>query len=353
MPGNDRNPTPALSEPAPDLAWCHDAVRDVSRTFALTIDVLEEPMASEIALGYLLCRIPDTIEDADRIPPSEQADLLERYERALDPATETTVRSFVEAVDRWLPPEGSRSDDWRVVAAAPTVYATFLDQPASTREAIRPPVRELVCGMATFVARYAGAGGIRIQSQSELEEYCHYAAGTVGELITRLLAPAAEPAHRETMDQTAASFARLLQLVNIAKDVHDDYTTENNVYLPASWLTAEDVSQEAILDPDNRSGATRVVERTAALARSQLDDAGAYLDAMPLARGNTLAAWGVPYLLAVGTLRELENAPAAALREERVAVSRGEVFAVVDAVQRGDRSDISRLRRQIAREPLV
>ena len=56
-----------------DLDWCHEAVQGVSRTFALTVDVLDEPMASYICVGYLLCRVPDTVEDADHIPPAEQA----------------------------------------------------------------------------------------------------------------------------------------------------------------------------------------------------------------------------------------------------------------------------------------
>ncbi|ERG88642.1 MAG: phytoene/squalene synthetase [halophilic archaeon J07HX5] len=83
----------------PDLAWCYDAVQDVSRTFALTVDVLEEPMASHIALGYLLCRIPDTVEDAAHIPPESQAELLREYERS---------RSSV-AGDRRVVPRGGRS----------------------------------------------------------------------------------------------------------------------------------------------------------------------------------------------------------------------------------------------------
>ncbi|MFB6128786.1 MAG: squalene/phytoene synthase family protein [Halorhabdus sp.] len=61
--------------PPPDAEWCYEAVQGVSRTFALTVEALEEPMASQIGLGYLLCRIADTIEDAGHIPPEEQASL--------------------------------------------------------------------------------------------------------------------------------------------------------------------------------------------------------------------------------------------------------------------------------------
>ncbi|MFC6757692.1 squalene/phytoene synthase family protein [Halomicroarcula sp. GCM10025894] len=51
-----------------DIEWCYDAVHRVSRTFSLTISELDEPMARDICVGYLLCRVADTIEDAGHIP---------------------------------------------------------------------------------------------------------------------------------------------------------------------------------------------------------------------------------------------------------------------------------------------
>ncbi len=98
---------------------------------------------------------------------------------------------------------------------------------------MRKPVRELVDGMAMFTDRYADEGGLRLQTLDELEEYCWYAAGTVGTLITGLVARGPLPSVPR-MRANARSFALLLQLVNIAKDVDSDYHEENNVYLPPS-----------------------------------------------------------------------------------------------------------------------
>ncbi|MFB6119938.1 MAG: phytoene/squalene synthase family protein [Halobacteriaceae archaeon] len=336
----------------PDLDWCHEAVHGVSRTFAVTVDVLAEPMASHICLGYLLCRVADTVEDAGHVPPAAQADLLRTYDAALDPDDGTTMATFRSAVDEWLPATESRSDDWAVVAEAPTVWATFANQPASVREAVVPPVREMVDGMATFVERYADAGGLRVGDRPELDRYCHYAAGTVGTLITNLLTRGDVAADRaRTLYDTAESFGLLLQLINVSKDVYDDYTAENNVYLPAEWLAAEGVAQQNVLDPANRSAVTRVVRRTADYAATFLDDAQRYIETMPLVHGNTLAAWAVPFLLGVGTLRELDERPGDALTEAGVKVSREEVFAVMGAADEADRAAISDLRESITREP--
>ena len=333
-----------------DLAWCHEAVQGVSRTFALTVDVLEEPMASQICVGYLLCRVADTVEDAGHIPPDAQSDVLRTYRRAIDPDDETDIGQFREAVDEWLPAE--RDDDWTVVAEAPTIAATFEELDPEAQAAIVPPVLEMVDGMAMFVDRHATEGGLRIDDREELEQYCYYAAGTVGNLITNLLTRGDLAEERATrLRETAEEFGLLLQLVNVSKDVYDDYTEENNVYLPAEWLEAEGVDQERVVHPENRESSARVVDRTADYARSFLDDAQAYLETMPLSNGNTMEAWTVPYLLAVGTLRELSSRPEDALTETGVKVSRQEVFAVMSAASDVGRDSLAELRQTIARTP--
>ena len=328
----DHESRPPGVDPEADLAWCHDAVQGVSRTFALTIDVLDEPMSTHICLGYLLCRVADTIEDANHIPPEPQAELLRTYDAAIDPDADT--------------------DDWIVVAEAPRIVAAFEELPADVREAVIPPVRELIDGMAMFVKRHADSGGLRIDDGDELEEYCYYAAGTVGTLITNLLTRGDIAAdRRQRLYDTAVEFGLLLQLVNISKDVYDDYTEENNVYLPAEWLDEEGVDQEAVVDPENRDGAASVVSRTVGHARSFLDDAERYLQAMPLRHGNTMAAWGVPFLLAVGTLRELRNRPEDALTDRGVKISRQEVGAVMTAMHGDGGDSLAELRELIARQP--
>lgn len=335
----------------PDTAWCHEAVQGVSRTFALTVDALEEPMSSHICVGYLLCRVADTIEDASHIPPDAQADLLDTYRKTVDPNEETSMEEFRRAVDEWLPAEEDRGQDWAVVAAAPTVLRTFRSFSEGVQGAVTPPVLEMVGGMETFVRRYRDTGGLRIQDRAELERYCHYAAGTVGTLVTNLLTRDSDERGDAVLSETAESFGLLLQLVNISKDVYGDFTSENNIYLPAEWLAAEGISQEAILERSHRAGAARVVGRTVQHARSFLDDAQRYIEAMPLKHGNTVPAWSVPYLLAVGTLRELSERPEDALRECGVKISRAEVLAIMAAARDGGREALPRLRASIAAEP--
>ncbi|SEH11794.1 farnesyl-diphosphate farnesyltransferase [Natronorubrum sediminis] len=334
-----------------DLEWCYDAVHDVSRTFSITIDRLEEPMAKHICLGYLLCRVADTIEDAGHIPPEAQTELLTTYDQLLDPTADQTVGDFMTAVEPWIPDE--RTDDWDVVAETPRILRTFESLEDEPREIMREPVRELVDGMAMFTSRYAEEGGLRLQTLEELEEYCWYAAGTVGTLITGLVARGASQERAAEMRANARSFALLLQLVNIAKDVESDYHEENNVYLPAEWLEEEDIDIEQVTDDSNQRGVTNVIKRVTGRAETYLDDAHRYLEVVPETHGNRLSAWAIPYLLAVGTMRELRERPEDVIRDGDVKVSRAEVYALLQTFE-GEisRAALADLRKEMAEKPL-
>lgn len=333
-----------------ELRWCHDAVVDVSRTFAITVDQLEPPMSDRICVGYLLCRIADTVEDAGHIPSEKQVELLDHYRETLD--GERSVESFRTAVDTWIPDEQTRSADWDVVADVNRVFNAFDTLPKSSQQAIAEPASELVSGMSMFVDRYSDTGGLRIKTVEELEEYCWYAAGTVGQLITNLLTEDASEKERKTMANNAESFALLLQLVNIAKDVGDDYREENNVYLPAEWLDDVGIAQEEVSETQNADAVGSVVQRVVDRANGYLDDAQEYLMAMPDTQGNTLAAWAIPKLLAVGTIRELQKQPDQVVNGD-VKVSRAEVYALIQRFESGvPREQIPDLRSTMEREPL-
>ncbi len=333
-----------------ELAWCHDAVVDVSRTFAITIERLAPPMADRICVGYLMCRVADTIEDAGHIPPDDQVHLLEHYESVLE--NEASLDTFENEVAEWVPPAEDRSDDWDVVANVDRVHRAFDSLPQASRDAIRGPASELVSGMAMFVDRYADAGGLRIRTIDELEEYCWYAAGTVGELVTNLLAEDATPERRRSMREHAEAFALLLQLVNVAKDVGDDYREENNVYLPIEWLREAGIGPDDLANPEAAGAVGSVVERLVDRAAGYLDGAQAYLMAMPETQGNTLSAWAIPKLLAVGTIRELRAHPEAVVDGD-VKVSRSEVYALIERFEAGaDKEELPDLRNTMEHTPL-
>jgi farnesyl-diphosphate farnesyltransferase len=334
-----------------DVAWCYDAVTDVSRTFAITVAELDEPMARDVCVGYLVCRVADTVEDDPRIPPDAKAEVLRTFDRALDPTSPVDGEAFHAAVREWVP--NDPGPDWRLVDEAPRVLSVLWGIDPETRAGILPPVRELVGGMAEFVERHADEDGLRIRTVDELEEYCWYVAGTVGDLVTNLVARGADPETVDRLEAGSRDFGLLLQMVNVAKDVGTDFEEENNVYLPETWLADAGLSPAAVGDPAAADRVADVVRRLTDHVEGYLDGAQAWLEAMPEHRGNTLSAWGTPFLLAVGTIRELERRPTDPVLEGNVKVSREEVRAVRAAFADGaTAADLGTLRERIRERPL-
>ncbi len=348
MTGMSQNHTGRSSQE--DIAWCYDAVHRVSRTFSLTISELDEPMARDICVGYLLCRVADTIEDAGHIPPAAQAELLRLYSRTLDPAADASIRAFDDAAAQWLP--GTMTADWEVVDNASRAVGVFRSLERSSLETIRNPVRELVDGMAMFVDRYAEEGGLRIQTLDELEEYCWYAAGTVGTLVTGLVSHEASDEQVTQMEENARAFALLLQLVNVAKDAATDLEQENNVYLPLELLEEQGLDHDDVGDPAHTDSLVPVIEQVTDRAEGYLDGAQTWLKAMPETRGNKLSAWAIPFLLAVGTIRELRQRPADVIEEGNVKISREEVHAVCQQFVGDGEPALGDLRQKIRQRPL-
>jgi len=341
--------SPRENAPSADRAWAFEAVRDVSRTFALTVDLLEEPVSSWVCTGYLLCRIADTIEDDPSIPPRRRAAILETYAAALDPEADVDVEAFTNAVEPARPDDPGA--DWAVVERADRAVNVFESFDPAVQDAMRSVVREMATGMAEFLRRHADSGGLRLETVEELEEYCWYVAGTVGELFTNLLGcHTTEP---DPDPEDARSFALLLQLVNIAKDVRADRETENNVYLPGEWLAAEGVSHAAVGDPDSTAAVTRVVERVVDHAADHAAGARRYLATLPENEVGLLRSMGLPYLLALGTIRELRGrATEAVTHTDAVKLDRDEVEALYAEAEDGlTQAELTRLAEIVREQP--
>jgi hypothetical protein len=69
-----------------------------------------------------------------------------------------------------------------------------------------------------------GANQAMKATSSDLDDYCYYVAGVVGEMLTELFCDysPAIARHRPALSALSASFAQGLQMTNILKDVWED-----------------------------------------------------------------------------------------------------------------------------------
>ena len=66
-----------------DIRFCEDLLPQVSRTFALSIEMLPEALREYVRVAYLLCRVLDTIEDAPGLELLEREALFDEFNALL------------------------------------------------------------------------------------------------------------------------------------------------------------------------------------------------------------------------------------------------------------------------------
>jgi phytoene/squalene synthetase len=151
----------------------------VSRSFAFCIRRLPQPLRIWVSLTYLVCRILDTIEDADWPNRRAQDEAFSSFESAITNREKSGALANCRFPDLI---EGER----KLIDDAESVFADFHELPENVRTAIRDLTLSMAHGMRHFLQRDSG-GRLRLSTLSEVNQYCFFVAGLVGEALTHLV----------------------------------------------------------------------------------------------------------------------------------------------------------------------
>jgi 4,4'-diapophytoene synthase len=284
-----------------DEAYQERILPHVSRTFALTIPQLPRGLRSAVTSAYLLCRIADTIEDEPALSAADTHVYLERFaavvagrEQAEPLAREVAAR----LTDRTL--EAERD----LVRQMDRVVRRVARMRPEQREAIGRCIDRMCYGMHHFQQTASLSG---LKRSSDLDSYCYYVAGVVGEMLTELFCSqsSATADRHAALAELATSFAQGLQMTNILKDVWED-RSRGACWLPQDVFARHGVDL-ASLQPvphDARFGAG--LKELIGVAHAHLRNAIAFTLLIPREEPGIrrFCLWSIG--LAVLTLRRIE-----------------------------------------------
>jgi farnesyl-diphosphate farnesyltransferase len=219
-----------------DEAYQDYILPGVSRTFALTIPELPAALRTSVTNAYLLCRIADTIEDEPALSPTDSLHFLQRFVAVLygsEPAAALAQDLVPRLSGETLPTEHD------LVANMERVVRVTGRLDGQQRLAIQRCVEVMAGGMHQFQQTASLRGVPRL---SDLDDYCYYVAGVVGQMLTELFCGYSPKiaAHRAELHELDVSFAQGLQMTNILKDIWEDRARG------ACWLPQEVFSRHGI-----------------------------------------------------------------------------------------------------------
>ena len=312
-----------------DWNYCVETLPKVSRTFALNISVLKGDLHKSILVAYLFCRTIDTVEDAEKLDKPNKIRLLLDFVSLLKNAENRKI-----ALNQWVEDISvvdGNSADLDLLNNIRKVFNVFDSPQENYKQQIIPSVCTMAQGMAYFQKKFNSEQITLLENAEELEEYCYFVAGAVGEMLCNLFLqemPTLPTSNKEMMLSNAVSLGLGLQITNISKDIAVD-RGRGWSYVPRSYIEANGLTSEEFHAGESTENDLKVLENLLSKTVGHLNDALDFTLAIPRSniRARLFCIW--PLWMAVETVAVLHNNHDLLKSDANVKISRQTVRGIL------------------------
>lgn len=300
-----------------------ELLKGVSRSFFLSIRILQKPLREPIGVAYLLARISDTIADTTIIPPEERILALLEFKESIHDSKKDLK------LDSWNKCHGAveNNNELELLEKCSEVLAYYHNMTVRDKDEVLRVVDVIIGGQVLDLERFdKEPKKIRsLNSPEELDDYTYRVAGIVGSFWTRIC-------HLKgvfkdlDLEEDGIAFGKGLQLVNILRDLPGDLKY-NRCYLPQSQLDLLGLKSSDLLMPDNWQILKPLYLDWVSRSESYLVSGWKYVKGIPRKRKLMQLACAWPALIGLETLSNLKNTNP--LENEKIKVSRGWVYKLM------------------------
>jgi farnesyl-diphosphate farnesyltransferase len=291
-----------MSNSGPDLLTT--LLRDVSRSFYLTLRLLPRDVRPQIGLAYLLARATDTIADTEVVPLHQRLSALDQLRSRILGHCDTPIDFSGLAGNQALPAERA------LLARIEEAITALGTLPCFDRCCIREVVETITSGQELDLHRFHSAKSDQIvclSNDAELDDYTFRVAGCVGGFWTRVcrshLYPTA-PLDLPVYLENAVRFGKGLQCVNILRDIPADLA-RGRCYIPGEGLRAAGLQPSDLTQPATMDRFRSLYQQHLETAAEHLSAGWRYTCATPRSQLRVRLACALPLLIGVETLRLL------------------------------------------------
>ena len=283
-------------------------LKEVSRSFYLTLRVLPSKIRSQIGLAYLLARTTDTIADTGLVAPEKRLQALKELKERIMGVSRTPL-DFKELRQH----QGSTAE--RILLEKCESALGLLETlTPDDRQLTREVLSIITSGQELDLQRFGGASAnniVPLRTAEELDDYTYRVAGCVGEFWTKMCLAHLYPGKALDKSYLLANgvrFGQGLQLVNVLRDLPTDLRS-GRCYLPAEQLASCGLAPEDLLKPENDSRLRPVYDPWLERAESHLSAGWAYTNALPRGSVRVRLACAWPIQIGLETTKLLRAGP--------------------------------------------
>ena len=260
-----------MGERSKSWEYCQQTLPKVSRTFALNIGVLRGDLHRSMLLVYLICRTVDTVEDSPSLPANIKVRFLGRFPQIFE--EESWEMSLQEWIDGLIKAglDGAPADV-DLLRHGRDVIGCFKQLPRQYQLPGEKLFGIMSNGMADIIERFPDER-IALKDVPDLELYCYYVAGSVGEFLQEAFYQTCKiPEYRtEEFKKLCISYGLGLQMTNIAKDIYKDYQRGQR-FFPHSFLENAGIKESQFLSQEKRPQMLEAYKSLLKLAHTHLNN---------------------------------------------------------------------------------
>ncbi len=289
-----------------------DVLRQVSRSFYLTLHILPAPIRDQIGLAYLFARAADTITDTDLLEQAQRLEFLKLFKSQFE--RDSPCATDIESIQAAMLPHQAQPGEQVLVSHLSDCFSVFQRFPVEDRQKICHLMQTLIPGMemdlTVFSQREKGSV-VSLNTLEDLDRYTYHVAGCVGEFWTNMMCahlPSLAGWNVKELSRVGVRFGKGLQLTNILKDLGRDLA-RGRCYLPHALLQEIPLEPEDLLNPENLPKIRPLVMQLIETAIDHLDQGWMYTLAIPRTEVRLRLACMWPILFAGHTLRRVALSP--------------------------------------------
>jgi farnesyl-diphosphate farnesyltransferase len=304
-------------------------LKNVSRSFYLSLRVLPGAVRKQVSLAYLFCRAADTIVDTPIFPYCQRLQILQTFRRQFLLATPSL--DDLEQLRSAVLPQHTRQAECRVLYHLLDCFHVFGGLAALDRQLIRELVLTLTHGMEMDLKYFAGGTASSIRAFPDLvtlDLYTYYVAGVVGEFWTKIHKAHMQtwqPREFQTLCALGVRFGQGLQMTNILKDLGKDLSI-GRCYLPQERLESLEITTQELVQPSTLPRLQPLIAQLTWHTLEHLDQACHYVLQLPSKAWRLRLSCMWPLLFAVQTLEIMCHSDVLLDPAARVKISRGVVY---------------------------
>ena len=282
-------------------------LKDVSRSFYLTLRLLPSKVRPQIGLAYLLARTTDTIADTGLVPLEQRLQSLQDLRARILGTRPAPLEFGSLARHQASPPE-------RILLERCEESLSLLQTlRAGDRRLVVEVLQTITSGQELDLRRFGGASSTSVaalRTDAELDDYTYRVAGCVGEFWTKICRAHLFPG--AALDDAlllanGVRFGKGLQLVNILRDLPSDLS-RGCCYLPAERLAPLGLAPGDLLEPSSEPRLRPLYDECLDRAQAHLLAGWAYTNALPRRGVRLRLACSWPILIGCETLQLLRTA---------------------------------------------